>query len=212
VDEEEVWLRRLQRSMEAVRDWEKCTGNPESVEPRSSLDKDDGGLPGHPVRSAAWYGLAAAVDHLALGADQTKDGLTVRPSSVFTVTRAALLGASPSVWVLSGRRVERQFRAMSIESDERKQHGGFVKDYAGDPFISEKLPLEFVAGLDDLSQRLTTEIQSLRSFRKGKPYDGDFVSTTMMREPQPHMVLAGSLPGRRLLRLPYVHRRCLHLR
>ena len=187
MDDDEVWRARLERAVDTVRAWEKRTGQHEEVEPRSSLDADDGTLPGHPVQSAAWYGLVTAVDHLALGADLVDKGLTLRPSSIFTVTRAALLGASQSVWVLSGNREDRRCRALSIESDERKQHRGFVKDYSGDPFIREHLDPDFVAGLDGLVQRLTDEIQTLRGLRKGRPYDGDFTSTTMMREAAAHL-------------------------
>jgi hypothetical protein len=135
MDDDEAWRARLHRAVDAVRDWEKRTGQHEDVVPRSSLATDDRELPGHPVQSAAWYGLVTAVDHLALGADLVEKGLTLRPSSIFTFTRAALLGASQAVWVLSGNRDDRRCRALSVESDERKQHRGFVKDYAGDPFI-----------------------------------------------------------------------------
>ncbi|MEW1984613.1 hypothetical protein [Pseudarthrobacter oxydans] len=182
MDNDDLWVVRLQRAMEAVREWEKRIGQHEEVAPRSSLDTDDRELPRHPVQSAAWYGLVTAVDHLALGADLADKGLTLRPSSIFTVTRAALLGASQAVWVLSGGREDRRGRALSIESDERKQHRGFIKDYANDPFIREHKGPEFVAALDALVQRLTDDIQGLRALRKGRPYDGDFVSTMMMRE------------------------------
>jgi hypothetical protein len=95
VDQEVVWMRRLQRSVDAVREWEERIGSPEDVELKSSLAKDDAGLPGHPVRSAAWYGLVTAVDHLALGADLFRDGLTIRPSSLHGHANCA-------TWCISG--------------------------------------------------------------------------------------------------------------
>jgi len=180
--DDEAWSERLQQAVGAVRDWEKRITNLDDVESKSSIDQDDNGLPGHPVRSAAWYGLVAAVDHLALGADLADNGLTIRPTSIFTVTRAALLGASQAVWVLSGNREERRYRALAVESDERKQHRGFLQDYASDPFIRDTLPPKSLAVLDRDAKRLTDDIQSLQSLRKGNPYDGNLVSTTMMRE------------------------------
>lgn len=187
MDDDKVWLRRLQRCVSAVRDWEKRMADPDEVEPRSSLDKDDVGLRGHPVRSAAWYGLVTAVDHLGLGADLAEKGLTPRPSSLFTVTRAALLGASQAVWVLSGGREDRIYRGLSVASDEMTLHRTFVRDYAGDPFIRARQPTEFVAGLDDLVARLTDEVNVLSEARKGKPYGGRFHSTVMMQEAAAHL-------------------------
>lgn len=185
MDDGEMWRRRLEKSVDAVRQWEHRTGSPDEVEPRSSLDKDDEGLPGHPVRSAAWYGLITAVDHLALVADLTNN-LTLRPSSIFTVTRAALLGASQAVWVLTGSREDRQLRALSVLSDEYKNHRGFVNDYAKDAFI-KKHAEDMIADLEGLAQKLTDKMQSLRQLRQGKPYAGDFSSTTMMREAAVHL-------------------------
>lgn len=186
MDGAQKWRHRLEKSMKAVRQWEQRTSLPDEVEPRSSLDKDDEALPGHPVRSAAWYGLITAVDHLALVADLAKDDLTLRPSSIFTVTRAALLGASQAVWVMTGNREERQLRALSVASDEYKNHRGFVNDYVKDAFIKERSE-DIIADLENLAQRLTDKMQSLRPLRQGKPYAGDFSSTTMMREAAIHL-------------------------
>jgi hypothetical protein len=182
VEEEKDWLGRLQRCVAAVRDWEQRISGFEDVEPRSSLDKDDAGLRGNPVRSAAWYGLVTAVDHLGLGADMTDRGLTLRPSALFTVTRAALLGASQAVWVLSGGRNERVSRALSIASDEVTLHRTFVRDYADDSFIRQRQPVEFVEELDRLVERLTQEWSLLDDLRKGRPYAGRFNSTLMMQD------------------------------
>ena len=186
MDDEELWLQRMQRAVDAVRLWEKRMDGPDVVESKSSLDKDDEGLPGHPVRSAAWYGIVTAVDHLALVADLSKN-LTLRPSSLFTVTRAALLGASQAVWVLTGGREVRQLRALSVANDEYKNHRSFVNDYATDPFIREVQPAAVVSELEGLAQELTGKMQALKEYRQGKPYAGDFSSTTMMREAAAHL-------------------------
>lgn len=192
MDGDEIWWGRLRLAMKAVRHWERRTGERGEVEPGSSIARDDDGLTGHPVRTGAWYGLIVAVDHLGLVADLTRDGLTLRPSSIFTVTRAALLGASQAVWLLSGSREDRRCRALSIESDERKQHRGFVNDFARDDYLRDNQAPDFVEGLDQLAQRLTEELLSLRGLRKGRSYDGDFVSTTMMREAAAHLAGRGS--------------------
>jgi hypothetical protein len=201
--EDEVWLGRFRDSAIAVRHWEQRLEDPDDVAPGSSIDKDDAGLVGHPVRSAAWYGLITAVGHLAMVADLTKGGLTLRPSSFFTFTRAALLGASQAVWLLSGSREERRYRALSVRSDERKQHRGFVNDFARDVYVRDNEAPELVAGLDGLAQELTDEIQSLRIMRKGNPYDGDFVSTKMMSEAAAHLAGRGTMDDR--LRLAFAY-------
>lgn len=150
MDGDKIWWGRLRLAMKAVRHWERRTGERDEVEPGSSIAKDDDGLTGHPVRTGAWYGLIVAVDHLGLVADLIRDGLTLRPSSIFTVTRAALLGASQAVWLLSGSREDRRCRALSIESDERKQHRGFVNDFARDDYVRDNQAPDFVAGLDKI--------------------------------------------------------------
>lgn len=57
IDSDEVRSARPQRCLEAARSWEQRVGFPDKIEPQSSLDKDDEGLSGNPVRSAAWAGL-----------------------------------------------------------------------------------------------------------------------------------------------------------
>ncbi|MEO5317461.1 hypothetical protein PV761_02545 [Arthrobacter sp. CC3] len=186
MDDEELWRLRLQKVVDAVRSWEVRIERPDEIAARSSIDRDDEGLPGHPVRSAAWYGLIAAVDCLGLVADLSKE-LTLRPSSMFTSTRAALLGASQAVWVLTGTREVRQLRALSVANDEYKNHRGFVNDYAKDPFIRQGQPAGMVAELEDLAQKLTDKMHALKELRQGKPYAGDFSSTVMMREAAAHL-------------------------
>lgn len=189
--DDEAWSERLQQVVVSVRDWEKRIKDLNHVESKSSIGQDDDGLPGHPVRSAAWYGLVAAVDHLALGADLAENGLKIRPTSIFTVTRAALLGASQTVWVLSGNQEERRFRALSVEYDERKQHRGFLQDYASDSFVKATLPPKSLAVLERAAKGLTDDIESLGNLRKGKPYDGNLVSTRMMREAAAYLAEQG---------------------
>lgn len=183
--DDEVWNGRLKRSVLAARDWEQRTPGLDAVAKHSSLEKDDAPLPGRPVHAAASYGLIAAVDHLGLVADLSSSPVK-RPSSIFTVTRAALLGASQAVWVLSGTRAERRLRALSVASDERRMHRSYANGYARDSFIRRCAPDE-AQELGDLAEKLTAEIRSLNELRLGTPYAGDYKSTTMMAEAAAHL-------------------------
>lgn len=185
MDTEETWLNRLQKCVDAVRQWEPRTPGVDEVEEGSLLEQDDGPLPGSPVRAAASYGLVAAVDHLALIADLSSS-LTLRPSSMFTVTRAALMASSQTVWVLSGGQDERRFRALNVATDEHKNHRSYVNDYARDPFVEEQAP-DMVPRLRELAEKLTTKIDSLQEIRRGNPYAGPLQATTMMQEAAEHL-------------------------
>jgi hypothetical protein len=109
-ESEKLWLGRFERCVEATRAWEPRIAAPDQVTPGSSLAEDDKDLVTAPVRTAAWSGLLSAVDHLALVADLAREELAMRPTSLFIPTRAALLGASQAVWVLSGNRPLRRAR------------------------------------------------------------------------------------------------------
>lgn len=185
MSDDEMWNVRLKRSVEAAQQWEHRTPGLDDVDERSSLNKDDSPFPNNPVRSAASYGLIAAIDHLGLAADLSSFP-TKRPSSIFTVTRAALLGASQAVWVLSGTRTQRRLRALSVAGDERKMHRSYVNGYARDSFIRRIAPEE-ARQLGDLAEKLTTEMQSVHGLLRGTPYAGDFKSTTMMAEAAEHL-------------------------
>ncbi|MCQ1986001.1 hypothetical protein [Arthrobacter sp. zg-Y844] len=199
--EEGIWIQRLEKCVEAARRWETLTPGIDEVEDGSLLHQDDDGLPGTPVRSAASYGLVASIDHLALIADLSRD-LTLRPSSLFTVTRAALLAASQTVWVLSGTQNERRFRALSVAADEHKNHRSYINDYANDAFIETSAP-HMVPQLKELAERLTTALDSLSEIRRGNPYAGTLQATTMMKEAAEH--LAGEIEMDHWLRLGFTH-------
>lgn len=187
MSEDEVWKVRLHKSVVAVRQWELRTPGLDTVDKHSSIDKDDDPLPGSPVRTAASYGLIAAIDHLGLAADLSGTS-SQRASSMFTITRAALLGASQAVWVLSGNREERRLRALSVESDEHRMHRSYINGYAKDSFIRESAPDE-VRELGVLAEKLTKEIRLLREIRRGTSYAGDFQSSRMMAEAAAHLSL-----------------------
>lgn len=199
--DEEIWLQRLQKCVDAARQWETRTPGLDDVESGSLLEQDDEPLPGTPVRSAASYGLITAIEHLALIADLSSN-LTLRPSSLFTVTRAALLAASQTVWVLSGTESERRFRALSVATDEHKNHRSYINDYANDSFIQMQLP-DMVPQLKELAEKLTGKLDSLNEIRRGNPYFGPLQATTMMKEAAEH--LAGQVEMDHWMRLGFGH-------
>lgn len=182
MNEDEVWTKRIERCTAAVRQWESRMNLPDKVEPGSSIAGDDQGVIGAPAQSAAWYGIATAIDHLALVADLTKGGLNFRPSSIFTVTRAALLGASQAVWILGGSRNERRDRALTVAADERKQHKIFLESYSKDEYVRGNFSEGFIAELDSMVAKLGKELDRLAELRIGTSYGGSFNATRMMKE------------------------------
>ncbi len=190
---DELWLKRLQRSITAIRGWEPRMGEHELVAPGSSLAKDDEGLIGNPVRSAARYGLITAVDHLGLIEDLAKDELTLRPSAIFTPARAALLGSSQAVWILTGVRPQRIDRSLAVALDERIQHRTFIRDHLNDGYIRDNFSAGFVDDLRRVDAELTGEVNRLELLRKGTAYSGKFDTTRMMREAAAHLTKAGEV-------------------
>ncbi|MGX1161021.1 hypothetical protein FBY31_0615 [Arthrobacter sp. SLBN-100] len=189
---ETLWMARLERCFDAARSWQQRLATPDTVTSGSSLAGDDKGLVTAPVRTAAWSGLLSAVDHLALMTDLARDELNMRPTSVFTPTRAALLGASQAVWVLSGNRATRRARALAIAEDERSQHRKFLWDYAKDEYAKANFRQEFMIDLNSQADKLSAEILRIRELRKEFPkIDSD--ATTMMREAAAHLTNAGSV-------------------
>lgn len=190
-ESEALWLGRFERCIDAARSWDKRIAAPDPVTPGSSLAGDDKGLVTAPVRTAAWSGLLSAVDHLALMADLARDELNMRPTSLFTPTRSALLGASQAVWVLSGNRTSRRARALAIAEDERSQHRKFLRDYSNDEYAKDNFSQEFMTSVKGLDDDLTAEITRIRELRKALPrIDAD--ATTMMKEAAEHLTKGGS--------------------
>lgn len=165
----------------------------EHVASGSSLAKDDEGLIGNPVRSAARYGLLTAVDHLGLIADLAKDELTLRPSAIFTPARAALLGSSQAVWILTGRRPQRIDRSLAVALGERVQHRTFIRDHLNDGYIRDNLGAGFIDDLRRVDAELTGEVNRLKLLRKDTAYSGNFDTTRMMREAAAHLTKAGEV-------------------
>jgi hypothetical protein len=187
-----MWHERLLRCFDAARAWEPRIASPDKIEQGSSLRVDDQGLVSGPVRTAAWSGLFSAVDHLALMAELAEGELNMRPTSLFTPTRAALLGASQAVWVLSGNRPTRRARALAIAEDERAQHRRFLWDYTNDEYATGHFDDGFISDLNNQAAGLTKDIARIRELRKEHPkIDSD--ATTMMREAAQHLTKGGSV-------------------
>lgn len=190
-ENEQMWHDRLLKCFAVARAWEPRIAAPDEVEAGSSLAGDDKGLATAPVRGAAWSGLLSAVDHLALMADLARDELNMRPTSLFTPTRAALLGASQAVWVLTGDRATRRARALAIAEDERSKHRKFLWDYTNDHYAKANFNQKFIGEMGDLASKLTAEISRLRQLQKEYPkIESD--ATTMMREAAEHLTKASS--------------------
>lgn len=192
-ESEHLWAARIERCFDAARDWAPRIAAPEEVEGGSSLAGDDKALVTAPVRTAAWAGLLSAVDHLALMTDLPGDeGLNMRPTSLYTPARAALLGASQAVWVLGGgTRATRRARALSIAEDERAQHRRFLWDYTNDAYAKANFSQEVMDEMNDLATKLTVEITRIRALQKEHPkIDSD--ATTMMRQAAEHLTKGGS--------------------
>lgn len=163
-------------------------GDPDPVEPGSSLAADDALESGYLLSTVVWYGITTAMDHLLLAADDlTNADAPLRPSAFFTVTRAALLGASQSVWILTGSRTERLNRARSVMADERKLHAVFLSDYTKDPALAEDVSAESLAQAEAMVKRLDKDRKRLLSARAADGYSGTFTSTAMMREAAEHL-------------------------
>ncbi|MBT2550485.1 hypothetical protein [Arthrobacter sp. ISL-65] len=124
-------------------------------------------------------------------ADLARGELNMRPTSLFTPTRAALLGASQAVWVLSGNHVTRQARALAIAEDERSQHRTFLRDYTNDEYAKANFSQDFLEQMNDQTDGLTAEVTRIRELRKSLPRI-DAKATTMMQEAAAHLTAGGS--------------------
>lgn len=111
----------------------------------------------------------------------------MRPTSLYTPARAALLGASQAVWVLGGgTRAIRRARALSVAEDERAQHRKFLWDYTNDAYAKANFSHQLIEEMNDLAARLTAEIKRIRALQKEHPkIDSD--ATTMMRDAAEHL-------------------------
>lgn len=194
--DEEALERRLQDCLDLLGQWEEriLATDALMVAPGSSLAKDDRGLNGPHMRTSAWIGLVTAVDHLSLAAD-TLSGPGLRGSSFFTVTRAALVGASQTVWVLSGSRAERRAKALSVAEDELKQHHSFLKDFSGDERIRQALEPVALTTLVKIESALGPAIGALPTDLRAR-YQRPFETTRMVREAAAHLASKEDDPAR----------------
>lgn len=157
MDDEDPWLDRIQRSVNAIHDWEQRTQQPESPEPDSLLAKDDQLHPKHPASLVAWSSISAAVDHLGLAADslEREGGARLRPTAFYSVCRSALVAGSQAVWVMSGTRQQRLDRVRWCEAEEHLGRTQLLKDYLKEPAFRDDVTDEFHAEAKALLDRGT---------------------------------------------------------
>lgn len=188
---EQAWRQRLDASFEMIKGWSERPKRVEEAPPGSLLARDDADLRGH-VQSGAWYGIVTAIDHLNLLTDTfgSEQGVQLRPSSPFTVTRGALLGASQTVWMLAPntRRI-RHRNALLVAHDEKVQHLAFLEDYAKDSFVQAQVQPEFFNELEVMVKKLKAEKERLARDLKaiGTP-NARFSSTVVIKEAAEHLL------------------------
>ncbi len=177
---ETTWRDRVQQCVTLIRQMEpRFEGEPDPIEPGSSLAGDDAGRPKLPVSNLVWFGLSAAQDHLSQLADiLTAEGLGQRPFAPHTLARSALLCASQAVWLLgAGSREIRLNRAALIYLDEWTNQRTYLKDYRNDPLIAHDIDAKGMAQIDTLLARLDTKIANLKPTVSGR-----YTSTGMLQE------------------------------
>lgn len=95
-----MMLSKLQKTYSFLDRWHAELRNHFTPLSGSPLAMDDTDWPVVPVSQVAWMGLGSARDHLQAVRVHLEDG-EVFPFAQLTLIRAALLGASQAVWVLS---------------------------------------------------------------------------------------------------------------
>ena len=165
-----VWRGRLERAIAAVDGWVAPGTVTHAVDPRSDLAVDDAAtVAKQQVSQAAWLGLGSALEHLHMTAyymRQVLDGSApLWARAPFSLTRAALMGASHTVWVLApDESKERVRRALSLAWHDHKDHGEFLASYQNDPVVLAYVTQE---GATQLRQVIASNDTELAVLRKG---------------------------------------------
>lgn len=189
------WSPEVERWIDKVDEWEYRISGAEATQRGSSIEADDRGTSSPHVKIAIWSGLATAVDHLASTSDLIRLDAPLRAFANFTATRAALLGASQSVWVLSGSRTLRIDRALTIEADELRQQRTFYNGLKSDEHIKANYSQEHLDSLERKVAALNEGLSELDGLRVGTMYPGRFDTSLMMREAATYMSQKTDNPG-----------------
>lgn len=169
------WQAQVEIAHGFIREMEKrTTGAPEPIAPQSQLAGDDTGVLGLAVSTLAWQGLQSSVDHLAQIADLMEVlESSIRPYAPFTLTRAALLAAGETVWLLSGvTHQDRIRRATQIQIDDWTKYQQYLQDLKSDRFLTPQH-----SSYDALIGELAVLIAKAK-----RTQPGPFVLTDVLRE------------------------------
>lgn len=119
---------RLGRMAREISKLRTLTTDVLTVEPHSSLIRDDAAFPRYPASSLAWQGIGSAVDHLDMMICTLEATRTAFPFGYHTLARTGLIGAARALWVLDGTRTERIGRALRMAHDEYRQERAALTD------------------------------------------------------------------------------------
>ncbi|USQ80101.1 hypothetical protein NF556_00090 [Ornithinimicrobium faecis] len=170
--DEDPWLARIQRAVDAVHGWEDRTQRPESPDPGSALAGDDQLNPQHPASLVAWSSIGTAVDHLGLAADslEREGGARLRPTAFYTVCRSALVAASQAVWVMTGNRQARLQRVRWCEAEEHLGRSQLLRDYLNESAFQADVSPEFHREVGDLRDRSVERRKRVLAEINGKSF------------------------------------------
>lgn len=177
---EQGWRDRIQKCVTGIRQVEsRFAGQPDPIEPGSSLAGDDAARPALPLSNLVWFSLSSAQDHLSQLADiLTADGLGERPFAPHTLARSALLSASQAVWLLGAdTRADRLNRAALIYLDEWKNQRTYLKDYRDDAKIAQEVGPAAISQVDSMVVKLDAKMANLRP-----SVSGTYTSTAMLQD------------------------------
>lgn len=120
--DDEAWLARIQRCVDATDAWELRTRRVEVPSPGSLLEADDRALPGDWISFIAWSSIGVAVDNLGLIADamRRQESGPAPPIRLPHRDRTVSMAAAQAISVMTGTEGERLRRARMIAVDDRR--------------------------------------------------------------------------------------------
>lgn len=182
------WRSRLTRCVSIIREWTPVPPGHEVVHPLSSLASDSERNPTMPLQALAWTGLVTAIEHLDFVAEHLTDVVSsrvaTRPTALLPVTRAALVGASQTVWLLAPREADqRVWRGLAIAWHEHHDHGDFLEDYLKRDDLERELTASAMADGREALEGIRGRQKAAAKSLGGNPP----TTTTMMRQAAEHL-------------------------
>ncbi|MFW7415774.1 hypothetical protein [Demequina sp. SO4-18] len=127
---ERARARLAQRMQEALDDTPDGAGPP-TIEPRSSLSRDDALTKDLTASELVWIGISAAREHLHAAAriwHSHEHGITM-PTAYGTLLRTAAIGAANAYWILApAKRDERVGRAFALAEENYRRAGEMASE------------------------------------------------------------------------------------